>query len=321
MGRAWRIEYEGALYHLMSRGNDGQDIYLNDDDRKLFLETISEMSERFEVDIFAYVLMSNHYHLLVRTHRTNLKKAMQWFGTTYTRRFNNRNFKKGHLFQGRYKSILIQNDAYLMQLSCYIHRNPLRAGLVNRLADYRWSSYRYYAYKANHISWLNTDLILSQFNGKDSYKAYREKVQKYSEEDAKIFENLRHGMVFGTKNYLKKITEKHLKKESDEELPQLHRMLKDKDPAKLLKRAAKAIDFDLTKLGQSDRIFKKDVRDRDVLLYFLRETGLYTNKQIGELFGLTYSAVSRRASIVKSQISKPSEMKRKYSRIKSIIKV
>ncbi len=125
MGRAWRIEYEGALYHLMSRGNDGQDIYLNDTGRELFLETISEMSERFKVDIFTYVLMSNHYHLLVRTNRANLKKSMQWFGTTYTRRFNNRNLKSGHLFQGRYKSILIQNDAYVMRLSCYIHRNPL----------------------------------------------------------------------------------------------------------------------------------------------------------------------------------------------------
>jgi len=99
MGRAWRIEYEGALYHLMSRGNDGQHIYLNDADRNLFLETISEMPERFKVDIFAYVLMTNNYHLLVRTNRANLKKAMQWFGTTYTRRFNNQNLKKGHLFQ------------------------------------------------------------------------------------------------------------------------------------------------------------------------------------------------------------------------------
>ena len=246
---------------------------------------------------------------------------MQWFGTTYTRRFNNRNFKKGHLFQGRYKSILVQNDAYLMQVSCYIHRNPLRAGLVNRLADYRWSSYRSYAYKASPVRWLNRDLIFSQFKGKDSYKAYREKIQKYSKEDAKIFENLRHGIVFGTRRYLNKITEKHLKKESDVELPQLNRIIKDKDPDKILKRAAKAINFDLIRLRQSDRIFQKDIQDRDVLLYFLRGTGLYTNKQIGELFGLTYSAVSRRASIVKSEISKQSEMRRKYSLIKSIIKV
>ncbi|MBW2605272.1 MAG: hypothetical protein JRE28_13320, partial [Deltaproteobacteria bacterium] len=235
--------------------------------------------------------------------------------------FNLKHFRSGHLFQGRFKSILVQNDAYLMQLSCYIHRNPLRAGLVDRLADYRWSSYRTYAYKASPISRLNTDLILSQFTGKDSYKAYREKVQKYSEEDDKIFENLRHGIVFGTRRYLKKITEKYLKKESDEEFPQLNRIIKDKDPAKILKSAAKAINFDLTKLGQSHRICQKDIRDRDVLLYFLRGTGLYTNKQIGELFGLTYSAVSRRARIVKSEISKRSDMRRKHSLIKSKIKV
>jgi putative transposase len=321
MARPLRIEFKGALYHILSSGNEGRDIFLMDDDYEIFLGVLEEMSERFGVDIFAYVLMSNHYHLLIRTNKQNLSKSMQWVGTTYTRRFNLKHSRSGHLFQGRFKSILVQNGAYLMQLSCYIHRNPFRAGLVNRLADYRWSSYRAYAYKASHISWLNTSLILSQFKGKDSYKTYRKKVQKYSDEDAKIFENLRHGIVFGNKRYLDKITEKHLKKESDVELPQLNRIIKDKDPAKILKRAAKAINFDLTKLGQSDRVLKKDIQDRDILLYFLRGTGLYTNRQIGELFGLTYSAVSRRASIVKSEISKQSEMRRKYSRIKSIIKV
>jgi len=321
MARPLRIEFKGALYHILSRGNERHNIFFGDADYKVFLGVLEEMSERFEVDIFAYVLMSNHYHLLMRTNQDNLSKTMQWVGTTYTRRFNLKHFRSGHLFQGRFKSILVQNDAYLMQLSCYIHRNPLRAGLVKRLADYRWSSYRTYAYKASHTKWLNKDLILSQCNGEDLYKAYREKVQKYSEEESKVFENLRHGIVFGTKRYLNKITAKHLKKESDVELPQLNRIIKDKDPAKLLKSAAKVINFNLSKLSQSDRILKKDIQDRDVLLYFLRGTGLYTNKQIGELFGLTYSAVSRRANIVKSEISKHSEMRQKYSLIKSMIKV
>ncbi len=319
MARPLRIEFKGALYHILSRGNERRNIFFGDDDYKVFLSVLEEMSERFEVDIFAYVLMSNH--LLMRTNQDNLSKSMQWVGTTYTRRFNLKHFRSGHLFQGRFKSILVQNDAYLMQLSCYIHRNPLRAGLVKRLADYRWSSYRTYAYKASHTKWLNKDLILSQCNGEDSYKAYREKVQKYSEEESKVFENLRHGIVFGTKRYLNKITKKHLKKESDAELTQLNRIVKDKDPAKLLKSAAKVINFNLTKLSQSGRISKKDIQDRDVLLYFLRETGLYTNKQIGELFGLTYSAVTRRANIVKSEIFKQSEMRQKYSLIKSMIKV
>jgi REP element-mobilizing transposase RayT len=146
MGRAWRIEYEGAYYHILSRGNERKDIFLDDDDRHVFLDTIGDMSERFEVNIFAYVLMPNHYHLLIRTNRANLSKAMHWFGVTYTRRFNNRHSRSGHLFEGRYKSIIVQNDAYVMQLSCYIHRNPVRAGIAKRLAEYRWSSYRAYAY-------------------------------------------------------------------------------------------------------------------------------------------------------------------------------
>ena len=321
MARPLRIEFQGALYHLLSRGNERRDIFSGADDYKIFLGVLEEMTERFEVDIFAYVLMNNHYHLLIRTNQDNLSKSMQWAGTTYTRRFNLKHFRSGHLFQGRFKSILVQNDAYLMQLSCYIHRNPLRAGLVKRLADYRWSSYRAYAYKASHPKWLNKDLILSQFNGEDSYKAYREKVQKYSEEEANVFENLRHGIIFGTRRYLNETRKKYLKKESDVELPQLNQIIKDKDPAEFLKKAAKALNFDLTKLTQTDRILKKDIKDRDILLYFLRETGLYTNKQIGELFGLTYSAVSRRANIVKSEISRQPGMRRKYSLIKSMIKV
>jgi len=146
------------LYHILSRGNERRDLFFGADDYKVFLGVLEEMSERFEVDIFAYVLMSNHYHLLIRTNQANLSKSMQWVGTTYTRRFNLKHFRSGHLFQGRFKSILVQNDAY-------------------------------------------------------------------------------------------------------------------------------------------------------------------TNKQIGELFGLTYSAVSRRASIVKSEIFKQSEMRQKYSLIKSMIKV
>lgn len=117
MSRAWRIEYEGAFYHLLSRGNEQRDIFEDEGDRNIFLDTIGEFSERFAIDVFAFVLMDNHYHLLVRTRHANLKKAMQWFGTTYTQRFNRRHFRSGHLFQGRYKSIIVQNDAYLLQLS------------------------------------------------------------------------------------------------------------------------------------------------------------------------------------------------------------
>ncbi|MFC1896495.1 transposase, partial [Thermodesulfobacteriota bacterium] len=236
MARQLRIEFEGALYHILSRGNDRQNIFLSDDDHNAFLNILEEISDRFDIDIFAYVLMNNHYHLLLRTNMANLSKSMQWLGTAYTRRFNLKYFRSGHLFQGRFKSILVQNEAYLTQLSCYIHRNPLRAGVVNRLADYRLSSYRAYAYRTKHPDWLNKELILSQFKGKEPHKAYREKVQEYSDEETKIWENLRHGSIFGTKLYLDKIKAEYLKKESDPELPQLNRIMKE-PLAKLLARA------------------------------------------------------------------------------------
>jgi putative transposase len=170
MARAWRIEYKGALYHVLSRGNERQDIVGTDEDRKLFLGTVGEMAERFALDIFAYVLMDNH-HLLFRTNRANLCRSMQGFGATYTKRFNLRHNRSGHLFQGRFKNMLVQNDAYLLQLSYYIHRNPLRAGMVRRVVDYKWSNHRAYAYGKSDQNWLNTKVILGQFvNVKDQLR-------------------------------------------------------------------------------------------------------------------------------------------------------
>ena len=170
MARAWRIEYAGALYHVMSRGNEQQAVFRDDQDRLLFLQSLGEMSDRYEMDIFAYVLMGNHYHVILRTNRPNLSKAMQWLGLTYTRRFNLRHFRTGHLFQGRFRGILVENEAYVMRLSCYIHRNPLRARIVRRLADYPWSSYRVYAYGYKGPEWLQTSLILSQFRNRDVHR-------------------------------------------------------------------------------------------------------------------------------------------------------
>jgi len=105
MARAWRIEYEGALYHVLSRGNERRDIFWDDDDRTMFLTGLAEAGERFAVDVLAYVLMGNHYHLLLRTRRANLSKAMQWLGLSYTTRFNFKQSRSGHLFQGRLKSM------------------------------------------------------------------------------------------------------------------------------------------------------------------------------------------------------------------------
>jgi REP element-mobilizing transposase RayT len=319
MARPWRIEYAGALYHVLSRGNQHQDIFLQDEDRRSFLKAIGQMSERYDVDIFAYVLMDNHYHLLLRTNNADLSKSMQWLGTTYTTRFNLRHTRNGHLFQGRYKSIIVENDSYLLQLSYYIHRNPLRAGCVERLIDYRWSSYPAYAYHRRYPEWLNTNLILSQFNAVDKNRVYREKIQQYAKENKRIWEDVRHGLFYGTQAFIDRIKDTYLADKANCDIPEQGKLLKDRKPDELLKSAAEVLGCDLGRLKRSRRITDSDKTNRDMLIYLLWQTGKFTNSEISEQFGLTYSSVTRRVGAFKKRWEKEKELKSKYEKFKSQI--
>jgi len=321
MARAWRIEYDGALYHVMSRGNDQQDIFRDDQDRTRFLESIGEMSERYEIDIFAYVLMGNHYHLLLRTNRSNLSKAMQWLGLAYTRRFNIRHSRSGHLFQGRFKSIIVENDAYLVLLSCYIHRNPLRANIVERLADYRWSSYPVYAYGYKGPEWLKTDMILSQFGKQNMHQAYREKVQAYSEEEKRLWEDLKHGIILGTTEFVKKLRDNYLDGSVQKEIPQQLRIQKDVDPSEIIRNAALMLDVDIAFYQQSRRIPKSAKADRDLLVYCIWKTGILPNVKIGDIFGVSYSSISHIVKSVQSELDMNKEYRDKFMKIYSLFKM
>lgn len=304
MSRQWRIEYDGALYHVLSRGNEGRTIVKNNQDRFSFLNTLGRMHERFDLDILAYVLMDNHYHLLVRTNRPNLSKSMQWFGVTYTRYFNVRYQRSGHLFQGRFKSFLIEDDGYLLRVSCYIHRNPLRAKAVRRLSDYRWSSYRTYGYGRKDPAWLETATILSQFPAKDPAEAYRRAVQRYAGEDKSLWEEIKHGLIMGSDEFVDYIRTTYLTKRPDKEIPQQKGLEVVKDASALLEMAQLPIE-------------KKNREERDLLIYALWEKGWYTNQDIGDIFDLTYSAISRRVTKVKERITKDRAYNSRYQHVKS----
>lgn len=321
MARAWRIEFESALYHVLSRGNGRKDIFYNDQDRYLFLKTLGEMSERFEVDVFAYALMGNHYHLLIKTNRANLSKCMQWLGVTYTRRFNLRHSRSGHLFQGRFKSIIVQNDSYLLGLSCYIHRNPLRAGVVNRLADYSWSSYRSYAYGRKSPDWLTPNLILSQFKGPDKNKAYREKVQNYAKEEKELWEDLRHGMIIGSKKFVDKIRKTYLPEKKHKEIPQQRAVARSFDPIVKLKEAARLLGCDLSRIKRMPRVPIADRDNRDLLVFSLWKIGTMTNADIGRLFGMTYSSVSHIVTSIRMRMMQDPSLKEKFDHIYSQYKM
>jgi REP-associated tyrosine transposase len=322
MSRPWRIEYEGALYHLLSRGNERSDIFITDKDRTGFLDAVGEMSARFEIDIFAYVLMDTHYHLLARTRQANLKKAMQWFGTTYTQWFNRRNSRSGHLFQGRYKSIIIQNDAYLLQLSYYIHRNPLRAGIVRRLAGYRWSSYNAYAYGRKAPRWLSTDLILDQFAGEqDCHRSYREKVQKYASEEKHLFEDLQHGLILGSKQFVEKIRKKYAGGKPDVSLPQQRQVSKSFDSKSYLRSGEQIFGCNLEHFVNAKRLSGAEKQMRDLLLYGIWKTGQLKNEEIGSLFGLSYSGVSHSVKSAKLKLARSRQLQAKFEQLNSQFKL
>ena len=321
MARQWRIEFPGAFYHVLSRGNGSQDIFFSDDDRHLFLSLLEELSERFNIEVYAYVLMNNHYHLLVKTLDANLSKAMQWFGTSYTRKFNLNNHTGGHLFQGRFKSIIIENDAYLLRLSCYIHRNPLRAGIVERLVEYYWSSYRFYGYKKKPPEWLKTKTILDQVSGDDSHKAYRIKVQKYSDEESSFWEDVKHGLIYGSQDFVSDMKVRFLENKKDVELPQHNSLFREFDSELLLDKASKYLEFNIEAARNAQKIGAADKDKRDLLVYLLWKTGRLSNREIGTFFGLTYSAVSWCVKTVDGRIGSEQGLSEKHKNLNSQFKV
>ena len=321
VARQWRIEYPDALYHVISRGNGRQNIFITDRDRQAFVKLLREVSDHYAIDIHAYVLMNNHYHLLLMTREANLSRAMQWFGTTYTRRFHMHNHTSGHLFQGRFKSLLVENDAYLLQLSCYIHRNPLRAGMVERLADYPWSSYPFYAYKKKAPAWLRTDLILGRFNAANRHAAYRRKVELYSDQEGNLWNEVKHGLVYGSQKYIEQLKQQFLDDRKNAELPQHNRLLLDGNPQALAQQAAAGFSLDLESIRHTRRISRQAKDQRDMLIYFLWETGKLNNQSIAALLGLTYSNISRRLSLFRATMDREKDLRIRYNRIKSQIKV
>jgi putative transposase len=178
MPRPLRIEYENAYYHVMNRGRGRQDIFHDERYFEMFLQILGEAHQRFGVEILCYCLMSNHYHLLLKTPESNLGRVMRHINGLYTQRYNRLKKTDGSLFRGRYKAVCVEEDSYQLQLSCYIHRNPLEAGLVTSLERYPWSSYPNYIGKVVSPKWLYRQEIYDQTGSKrkqsEKYKAFVE---------------------------------------------------------------------------------------------------------------------------------------------------
>jgi len=163
MARPLRLEFPGALYHVTSRGDRREAIYEDDDDRLQWLDVLSKVCDRYNWRVHAYCLMDNHYHVLLETGDGNLSKGMRHLNGVYTQYFNRRHNRVGHVYQGRFKAVLVEKEAYLLELSRYVVLNPIRARMINNMDQWQWSSYRSTIGKAPEPAWLETDWLLSQF--------------------------------------------------------------------------------------------------------------------------------------------------------------
>ena len=207
MPRMRRIQIPGAIYHIFARGNEKKNIFKSDDDYKKLLNIIKEAFGRSNFTIYAYALMPNHYHFLLKSHDVKIGKMMQFINTKYSSYFNWVHKRVGHLFQGRYKSIIVEKENYLVELVRYINLNPLRKNLVSRLSEYKWCSYNEYTGKRG-FGITDTSEVLLWF-GKDKkrsikrFKAYLEEAKDIS--DKTIEDGLMGSLIHGSDAFVKQI--------------------------------------------------------------------------------------------------------------------
>jgi putative transposase len=204
MARPLRLEFAGAIYHLTSRGNARQRVFLSDSDRELFLDTLSHVVSRYSWICHAYCLMANHYHLLVETPKGNLSLGMRQLNGIYTQSFNRRHKRVGHLFQGRFKAILVEKESYLLELCRYIVLNPVRIKGNMKTGEWKWSSYRATAGLASPPEFLSIDWVLGQFgkNRAQAQKRYREFVREGLE--SRPWEELKGQIYLGSEEYIER---------------------------------------------------------------------------------------------------------------------
>lgn len=270
MARPLRIEYPRALYHITSRGNAWIDIFYDKKDREFFLELLEDLHTRFGFLIYAYCLMSNHYHLLIETPHANLVDGMRRLNGLYTQRFNKRHKRIGHLLQGRYKAFVIEKESYLLEVCRYIVLNPLQAGLVKHIGEWQWSSYRSTAGLEPEKDFLAIDSLLSLFSEKKmtARKQYVQFVKSGLQMDNPLL-NAHGGIILGSDKFARKIM-KRVRNENFEEVIKKER------------------DVGRPKL---ETILARKKRESEIVEAVIKWN--YKQKEVADYLGLHYSTISK----------------------------
>lgn len=273
MSRPIRIEFPDALYHVTARGDRREDIFEDDQDRQAFLLTLEQIVAQFNWLCYAWCLMDNHYHLLIQTPDGNLSKGMRQLNGVTTQTSNRRHRRVGHLFQGRFKAILVDHDAYLLELSRYIVLNPVRAGMVKAPGDWPWSSYRASAGLAPVAPWLTVDGVLSQFAKRRSLaqQRYAQFVSEGIRADSP-WQNLKGQVFLGDDRFVQQMQAKiESRQRNDVQIPAAQRR-----PRSL-----------------SLPIIERSAPDRNAAIVTAYATGAYSYQEIATHFGIHFTTVGR----------------------------
>ncbi len=275
MARPLRIEYPGALYHITARGNRKEYIFKSDRDRIVFLKILNETITRYHFVCYAYCLMPNHYHLLIETPNGNLSMGIRELNGVYAQKLNQNYKTVGHVFQGRYKAILVEKESYLLELSRYIVLNPVRAGLVQYPWEWPWSSYQATVGRVEKPKFLSTEWILSQFHEEQNSakKQYEDFVFAGLGEKGP-WKNLKGRFILGRDQFVEKMEQYIDKKKTIRELPKVERFVARKKLSEI---------FNEVKLHQ----------ERESKMYSAHIEHGYTQAEIANYLSVHYSTVSK----------------------------
>ncbi len=315
MSRSLRIEYPEAWYHVMNRGRRREAIFSDQQDYQRFLDLLREASAMWIVRIAGFCLMPTHYHLLVQTPLANLARFMRHVDGVYTQRFNRAHDSDGPLFRGRYKALLVEADTYVLSLLKYIHRNPLRAGLVRGLDRYIWSSHREYLSSSSERSWLRTEFVLSMLCEKKAGQraAYRDFMAgPESDELIDLFSRVKFPSILGSEAFTDWVKAKFRDVGDRNEIPDMRQLAPDLEAIKSVVCADYMINRG--KLISSKRGATNEARN--VAIYLARRHSGETLATIGRAFAISnYSSVSSVACRMNDQIKRDAGLRRRIERI------
>lgn len=326
MARPLRIQFPGAVYHVTARGNERRAIYRDDTDRRRFLATLAEAVDQFHLLLHAYVLMGNHYHLLVETLEANLSRAMKQINGVYSQSFNRRHDRVGHLFQGRFKALLVERDSYLVELSRYIHLNPVRAGITEDAESYRWSSARAYSGRSQAPPFLTIAEVLGHFDGSPARarRAYAEFLAEPLTDSSSPLDGQVGATLLGSGDWIAAMRERiddcinggRLSADSREQMPALRALRRRPTPSQVIAAVADATQVPDQTIR---RPFTKD-RARAIAIYIAyRESGL-CQAEIGSVFGVSSFGVSKSARAIARARSQDCQLDRLLERLVSSLR-